>query len=152
MLKVGTIAPAFVAGSTTGAPVSLESLRGRLLVLYFFHRVFTPKCTVETKGFRDNYPDLTALGAEVVGVSSDPFGKQCEFARAHGVSFPIISDADHAIQRAYDVRFAFLPFSHRVTYVIEPRGTIAGVFNHEFQISKHLDEVLRFVRTLAGER
>jgi peroxiredoxin Q/BCP len=147
MLKVGEVAPPFAAGSTTGAPVSLEVMRGRILVLYFFHRAFTHKCTIETKGFRDNYPDLRAVGAEVIGVSSDDFGRQCEFARFHDVNFPMIADADHAIQRDYRVRFAFL--ARRVTYVIDPRGIVAGVFHHEFQISKHLDEVLLFVRSMA---
>lgn len=150
MLAVGSIAPQFSTESTTGTAVSLAGLRGKLVVLYFFRKAFTRNCTVETKGFRDNYDDLRALGAEVIGVSSDAMPTQCEFARVHGVTFPMIADTDRAISRAYDVLFMFLPLAHRVTYVIDRKGVIAGVFNHEFAVVKHLDEVLRFVRGMSA--
>lgn len=150
MLAVGTPAPPFSGKTTGGSTLSLEQLRGRIVVLYFFRKAFTPNCTVETKGFRDNYDDLHALGAEVVGVSSDDMPTQCEFAEKHGVKFPMIADPERSIAKLYDVLFMFLPVSHRVTYVIDRAGTIAGVFNHEFAVVKHLDEVVRFVHKLAS--
>jgi thioredoxin-dependent peroxiredoxin len=149
MLKRGDAAPAFSAPTTGGPIVSLSSLRGKIVVLYFYRRAITRNCTVETKGFRDNYEELRALGAEVVGVSPDEMGTQCSFARELGVTFPLIADSDRAICRSYDVQFAFLPLVHRVTYVIDRDGVVAGVFNHEFQVLKHLDEVLRFVHEMA---
>ena len=152
MLAAGVVAPPFSAEATNGTAVSLESLRGKLVVLYFFRKAFTRNCTVETKGFRDNYDDLRALGAEVIGVSSDSMPRQCEFAQANGVSFPMIADDDKTLARAYDVLFMLLPVAHRVTYVIDREGVIAGVFNHEFAVNKHLDEVLGFVRKLAAGR
>lgn len=63
MLRAGMTAPPFRAADTFGHEVALEGLRGRIVVLYFFRRAFTRNCTVETKGFRDNYGDLRALGA-----------------------------------------------------------------------------------------
>jgi thioredoxin-dependent peroxiredoxin len=150
MLKVGTPAPPLRAQTTLGVHFELADVRGKLVVLYFFRRAFTPNCTVETKGFRDNYPDLRALGALVVGVSTDDLETQCRFAAEHRVSFPMIADTDRVISQAYDVFFPLLPVSHRVTYVIDREGTIAGVFNHEFAVVRHLDEVLRFVRQLAA--
>lgn len=152
MLAVGQPAPPFLARTTLGDTLSLGALRGRIIVLYFFRKAFTRNCTVETKGFRDNYDDLRALGAEVVGVSSDSLPTQCEFASAHGVKFPMLADADRTIHRAYDVMFTFLPIAHRVTYVVDRGGTIAGVFKHEFQVLKHLDEVTRFVQQLARQK
>jgi peroxiredoxin Q/BCP len=150
MLKVGEPAPPFSATATNGKKVSLEGFRGQILVLYFFRRAFTRNCTVETRGFRDNYDDLRAQGAEVVGVSCDDFSTQCSFTKSEGVTFPMIADADRQISRDFRVFFRLFPISHRVTYVIDQNGTVAGVFNHEFQVVKHLDEVLRFVRTLSG--
>ena len=147
MLKVGDRAPDFTAQSTSGGAVSLAALRGKTVVLYFFRRAFTPNCTVQTLGFRDNYPELAALGCEVVGVSSDSHATQCRFVAEHLVTFPRVADADRSISRAYDALFWITPVSHRVTYVIDEGGTIIGVFNHEFQVLKHLDEVLRFVRS-----
>lgn len=148
MLKVGVDAPPFLARTTLGGSVSLAEHAGRVLVLYFFRKAFTPNCTVETKGFRDNHAELAAHGASVVGVSCDDHATQCRFAEAHEVGFPMIADSDRTISRAYDVFFPLIEVSHRVTYVIDPHGAIAGVFNHEFQVVKHLDEVLRFVRML----
>jgi thioredoxin-dependent peroxiredoxin len=150
MLKVGAQAPTFRAPSAGGPLVSTASLRGRIVVLYFFRKAFTRNCTVETKGFRDNYDELRAFGAEVVGVSTDEASTQCKFAVTLDVKFPMIADQDRAIARAYDVFFWLLPVVHRVTYVIDRQGTIAGVFNHELQVVRHLDQVLRFVRDLAA--
>ncbi|GAB5548469.1 MAG: peroxiredoxin [Sandaracinaceae bacterium] len=151
MLRPETEAPLFRAMSVDGREVALKDLRGRIVVLYFFRRAFTRNCTVETKGFRDNYADLRAIGAEVIGVSCDDNATQCRFAEAQGVDFPMIADTDRQISNDYQTFFWLLPrVSHRVTYVIDREGTVAGVFNHEFQVSKHLDEVLRFVKELAG--
>ena len=148
MLRVGDAAPPFTAASTLGREVSLVEHGGRTVVLYFFRKAFTRNCTVETRGFRDNYVELRALGAEVIGVSPDDFPTQCAFAEASEVRFPLVADTDKTITAAYRVRFALLPTIHRVTYVIDRTGVIAGVFNHEFQVLKHLDEVLRFVRSM----
>ena len=148
MLKAGIPAPLFNATSATGQPVALESLRGRIVVLYFFRKAFTRNCTVETKGFRDNYDDLRSLGAEVIGVSLDDAPTQCSFAESLGVKFPMIADRGRELAHAYEVFFSFLPLVHRVTYVIDRDGVIAGVFNHELQVVKHLDQVMKFVREL----
>lgn len=138
--------------TTSGEAVSLQSLRGKVVVLYFFRRAFTRNCTVETKGFRDNYLDLKALGAEVIGISCDQHATQCRFAETMGIAFPMVADTDRTFSTSYRTFFSLLPMiSHRVTYVIDRQGTIAGVFNHEFQVSKHLDEVTQFVRDLAAQ-
>jgi peroxiredoxin Q/BCP len=149
VLKAGAIAPSFIGRTTRGGAISLASLSSRILVLYFFRKAFTRNCTVETKGFRDNYDELVALGAEVVGISCDDLPTQCRFAEAHQVRFAMIADHDRVISKTYDVFFPLLPVSHRVTYVIGRDGVIAGVFKHEFAVVKHLDEVVRFVRQLA---
>lgn len=150
MLRVGQSAPLFDAVTTSGEPLSLLQLRGKVVVLYFFRRAFTRNCTVETKGFRDNYEELVAQGAEVVGISCDEHATQCRFAETLGVGFPMIADTDRAISTAYRTFFTLLPMvSHRVTYVVDRQGNVAGVFNHEFQVVKHLDEVTTFVRELA---
>ena len=150
MLKVGDVAPPFVTDAVRGGRVELHALRGKLVVLYFFRRAFTRNCTVETKGFRDNYPELRDLGAEVIGVSCDEQAKQCRFAEETEVTFPMVADTSREISKAYRTFFALLPVSHRVTYVIDADGVIIGVFNHEFQVSRHLDEVLGFVRRYVG--
>lgn len=151
MLKVGAQAKPFEAQSSDGRPISLAQFEGRRVILYFFHKAFTPNCTVETKGFRDNYPELRALGYEVIGISTDPIETQCRFATTHGVTYPMVGDSDLGITRAYDVKWLLIPYAKRVAYVLDERHHIAAVFNHEFQANRHLDEVLRFARGATGK-
>jgi peroxiredoxin Q/BCP len=151
-LQSGQPAPGFEATTTDGRTARLADYRGRYLVLYFFPKAFTPGCTAEAKRFRDNYEDLRALGADVLGVSIDSHDVQCRFAAQHETRFPMIGDADGAISRAYGVKRAIFPVAKRVTFVIDPQGRIAARFAHEFQVSKHLDDVLRFLRAARGER
>jgi peroxiredoxin Q/BCP len=72
VLAPGDLAPSFEGISHDGQRVSLDKLRGRVVVVYFFPKAFTPGCTVETKGFRDNYPELRDLGAEVIELGTAP--------------------------------------------------------------------------------
>jgi len=146
MLPVGTAAPSFTARTADGKLLSLSDLRGRPVIVYFFPKAFTPVCTIETKGFRDNYAEVAELGFEVVGISTDSEETQCRFAAHHGVTYPMIGDEDRSIGRAYDVLWPLIPLSRRVTYVLDDKHTIVAVFRHEFQANRHLDEVLRFAR------
>lgn len=148
VLQVGETAPDFTARTTDGKTLTLSELRGRYVVLYFFPKAFTPGCKRETMRFRDAKPDILALGGAILGVSVDDHETQCEFAAATQANFPMISDDSHAISRLYDVLRPFLKLDKRVTYVIDPMGTIRGVFEHEFQISRHLDGVLHLLESL----
>jgi peroxiredoxin Q/BCP len=146
MLSVGALAPEFEADATDGRRLSLTQLRGKAVVLYFFPKAFTPICTRETVRFRDNYAELTALGAEVIGVSSDPFETQCEFGRSQSVPFPLLADPDRRICSAYGVLWPLVLRARRITFVIGETGRIELVLNHEFQVSKHLDGVLQHLQ------
>ena len=152
MLNVGAAAPAFEQRATDGRKVSLASLAGTPVILYFFPKAFTPGCTIETKGFRDNHAELRALGFEVVGVSTDSYDTQCRFAAAHGVAYPMIADETKQLSRDYGVLWPLIPYARRITYVLDQRHIVAAVFHHEFQVNKHLDEVFRFCQELAGRR
>lgn len=150
MLKVGDIAPDFECQTTDGRALRLSDLRGRRVVLYFFPKAFTPGCTFETRRFRDNYPDVAALGAEVIGISVDEHSTQCDFAKAEELSFPLVADAERDISRAYDALWPVIAIDKRVTYVIDPEGRIEAVFRHEFQVSRHLDDVVQHLKRVRG--
>jgi thioredoxin-dependent peroxiredoxin len=144
MLSIGDRAPDFSARTTDGQLLTLSQLRGRPVVIYFFPRAFTPGCTAETRRFRDNYDDLRGFGAEVIGISTDAHEKQCRFAEAEKVKFPLIGDKDAEIQSLFDVKWPILKSNRRVTYVIDEEGTIAAMFHHEFQVLRHMDDVRKF--------
>ncbi|MEL6543684.1 MAG: peroxiredoxin [Myxococcota bacterium] len=150
MLKVGIQAPPFAAKTTQGNELSLDGLRGKYVVMYFFPKAFTPGCTIETKGFQSNYADIAELGAEVIGVSTDRMNTQCQFADKYGVEFPMLADEDGAITRAYEAgRGGLLPFNQRITYIIDPEGKIAAAFDYRLRAHKHIEDALSFMRRAA---
>ncbi len=152
MLSPGQSAPFFVGHSHDGKHVSSTTLKGKPYVLYFYRHAFTRNCTIETEGFRDNYDELRAAGYEVVGISADGFERQCSFAKQLRVTFPMIADPKCEIAAKFDVAWSTLRLISRVTYVIDGKGVILAAFRHQFQATKHLDDVWRFVRENAATR
>ena len=147
-LKVGDRAPAFEATTVHGRPIRLADFAGQYLVLFFYPKAFTPGCTKEAKRFRDNYPEIQALGAEVVGVSVDDPTVQCDFGRENHLEFALVPDSDKTLSEQFGVLRGLLPFDKRVTFIIAPDGTILARFHHEIQIERHTDDVLRFLRAV----
>lgn len=145
-MNFGDVTPEISAPTTDGGRFSLAAHRGRFVVIYFFPKAFTPGCTRETGQFRDLYPELSALGAVVVGVSTDKHEVQCAFAEKMAVPFPMIGDADGKIVEAYGVKWPLVKLAQRVTVVVDPEGKLAGFFHHELAISKHATEVLQLLK------
>jgi peroxiredoxin Q/BCP len=100
-LAPGDTAPGFTLKDATGADVSLSDFRGRNTIVYFYPAAATPGCTKQACDFRDSLASLQAAGYEVLGISPDPAGKLASFADAEGLTFPLLSDEDHAVAEAY---------------------------------------------------
>jgi thioredoxin-dependent peroxiredoxin len=147
-MNFGDAVPDIVAHTTQGEPFRLSERRGRYVVIYFFPKAFTPGCTAETKQFRDHYPELAALGAEVVGISTDDHEVQCDFSSKLKVPFPLIADPNAEIVKAYGVKWPLFNLAQRVTVIVDPNGKLAGFFHHELNISKHSNEVIAFLSRL----
>lgn len=149
MLKPGDIAPEIDALASDGKRFRLSAQVNKLCtVVYFFPKAFTPGCTKEARRFRDNFPELELAGASIVGISTDDHEKQCSFAESLRAPFPMIGDADRAISNAYGVLWPLIELPRRVTFIVNPLRTIEAVFQHEVQIAKHRDDVLRWVDTM----
>lgn len=150
VLAVGAQAPDFRAAATDGRELSLAELSRGPVVLYFFPKAFTPVCAHETARFRDNFAELSELGAHVLGISPDPIETQCEFGRQQRVQFPLLADPERRICGAYGVLWPILPRVRRVTFVLSEARRVELVLSHEFQVSKHLDGVLNHLRRRAA--
>lgn len=150
MLKVGDRAPPFEVKATDGRTLTAETLRGKPYVLYFFPKSFTPGCTIETKHFRDAYPDLRKLGVEVIGVSADGHETQCDFAQSTGATFPMVGDSDGQLIESFDVKWPIFRRAMRVTYVVDGEGLVRGVFHHELDVKKHLADVKSALEKLSS--
>jgi peroxiredoxin Q/BCP len=100
-LQPGDSAPAFDLKDQEGRDVSLEDFRGRKVLVYFYPKADTPGCTAQACAVRDAKEDLSGLGVEVVGISPDRPDAQEAFDLKYGLSFPLLSDPDHAVADAY---------------------------------------------------
>ncbi|MFJ5860386.1 thioredoxin-dependent thiol peroxidase [Pseudarthrobacter sp. NPDC092439] len=100
-LLTGDQAPAFTLTDSAGKDVSLAPGNGRSTIVYFYPAASTPGCTKQACDFRDSLASLQAAGYDVLGISPDPVAKLAKFAEKEALTFPLLSDADHAVAEAY---------------------------------------------------
>lgn len=100
-LEPGTSAPDFTLLDQDEHPVSLGDFRGRRVILYFYPAAQTPGCTTQACDFRDSLAPLQGAGYTVLGISRDTPEKLRAFRDSDGLTFPLLSDPDHAVHEAY---------------------------------------------------
>jgi peroxiredoxin Q/BCP len=153
ILTAGIKAPDFSLPSQDGTPISLKSLRGSKVVLYFYPRADTPGCTQEAIAFNAKRKAFEKAGAVILGVSADPIEAQEKFRGKYALSFPLLSDETHRILNDYGVwgeknmygkRFLGV---HRITYLIDGKGIIARAWP-KVKVDGHAEEVLEAARKL----
>ncbi len=129
-LQVGDPAPEFSALDTDGQTHSLAEMRQRgPVVLAFFPKAFTPGCTNEMKGYRDHVEEVTANGAQVLGISTDSTDTQKKFKAALQVPFALIADPEGELAKLYRVKTPVVAFAIRRTFVIGRDGRIRAIFD-----------------------
>jgi thioredoxin-dependent peroxiredoxin len=100
-LAPGDPAPDFTLKDADGNEVSLSEFRGQRVIVYFYPAAMTPGCTKEACDFRDNLASLNSAGLKVLGISPDQPAKLARFRDKEGLTFPLLSDPDHAALQAY---------------------------------------------------
>jgi peroxiredoxin Q/BCP len=149
----GDVAPPLEGPASDGSRVSLASYRGQPVVVFFYPKDNTPVCTKEACGFRDHTAEIRALGAAVLGVSNDSPESHAGFAAKHGLDYPLVSDVDGGIGKAYGVArmggllAGWIP-PRRVTFVIDGGGVVRRVLEGEFNAGTHVDGALAALRAL----
>jgi peroxiredoxin Q/BCP len=134
MLSKGDKAPDFTLLSDEGAEVTLSSLRGQKVVLYFYPKDDTPGCTIQACDFRDAAPAFEKLDAVVLGVSADSAESHAKFRQKFDLNFPLLVDEDHAVCEAYGVwkeksmygkKFMGI---ERSTFLIDEQGAVSEIW------------------------
>ncbi|MEZ4233461.1 MAG: peroxiredoxin [Polyangiaceae bacterium] len=146
LLAVGADAPAIDATAHDGEKVSLEKLKGKPVIVYFYPKDDTPGCTIEAQQIRDSYEDLSKTGAVVLGVSSDGNDSHSEFAKKYSLPFKLLPDEDHRIANAFGVSLRG-GMAARVTFLIDKQGKIAKVFP-QVNPDGHAKELLEALKAL----
>jgi peroxiredoxin Q/BCP len=130
MPAVGQAAPTFTLPSQTGDPISLDSYRGKWVVLYFYPKDMTTGCTIEAHKFQDALPQFDAKNAVILGVSVDTVDSHKQFCTKDSLTFHLLADPDHKVVSAYGSLggFAGITIANRNTFLIDPHGKIAQVW------------------------
>ncbi|HVL61137.1 MAG TPA: thioredoxin-dependent thiol peroxidase [Microbacterium sp.] len=154
-LAPGDLAPDFTLDDQDGGSVTLSSLRGTKVVLYFYPEAMTPGCTTEACDFRDSLNSFAGAGIRVIGVSKDDVAKLKRFTERDRLNFSVLSDADLAVQRAYGVWGEKMLYgktvvgSIRSTFIIGADGRIEKAM-YNVKATGHVARVRRELGLDAG--
>lgn len=142
---IGAPAPDFDLPGTTGARISLESLRGQKVVLIFFPFAFTGICTGELCEMRDRSLDFASDDAVVLGISCDSKATQAAFAKAENLSMPLLSDfwPHGETSQKYGVFLDSLGAANRGTFVIDRDGILRWSVVTELGVARDPQEYLK---------
>ena len=149
-IEIGDKAPDFTLPANNGENINLnEVLKDKAVVLYFYPRDNTPKCTAQACSFRDSYEDFKKENAEVIGISSDSSESHIKFTDSYKLPFKLVSDKSDEIRKLYGVPanlFGIIP--GRVTYIIDKKGIVRHIFNSQLNTDMHIEkslEILKFI-------
>lgn len=143
-------APDFSLNDSEGNLTRLSDFKGKWLVLYFYPKDDTPGCTTEACSLRDARDDITALGADVVGISMDDPSLHEKFKAKYKLNFRLLSDPDRNVIDAYGAwgkkmfgREGIL----RRTFIINPSGTVVKVYGRVTPVG-HGEQVVEELKRL----
>ncbi|MBC2578501.1 thioredoxin-dependent thiol peroxidase [Peptostreptococcus russellii] len=149
-MKIGDKAPDFTLPDKDGKEVSLSDYKGKKIILYFYPKDNTPGCTKQACNFRDNYPQITEKGAEVIGISKDGVKSHSNFAAKHELPFILLSDKDLEVIKMYDVWKEKKMFGKtsmgvvRTTFLIDEEGTIIDIMDGKrMKSTTNADDVIK---------
>ena len=154
MVKEGKAAPKFTLPSSEGGEVSLEDLKGKTVVLYFYPKDDTPGCTREACAFRDTQAAIKKKGAVVLGVSGDSLSAHEKFKAKYKLNFPLLSDPDKAVAKKYGAWGEKVMYGRKVTgmirstFVIDKEGVVKKVFPR-VRVDGHAEKVLEALSALS---
>jgi peroxiredoxin Q/BCP len=153
LLDPGKKAPAFTLTDQHGQTHKLSDYAGRPVVVFFYPKDDTPGCTQEACEFEARLPKLKPSKAAVLGISILDEKSKAKFATKHGLTFPLLADADHAVAEKFGVWQEKMRYGRkymgivRTTFLIGPDGKVARRWD-SVKVDGHVDEVTAAVRDL----
>jgi peroxiredoxin Q/BCP len=143
----GQMAPDFELSSQDHSRVRLSQFRGHYpVVIFFYPKDDTSGCTKEACGFRDATPEFDALGAQLIGISSDSEDSHARFAAKYRLRFTLLSDKGGKVRKLYQVKSTLGIIPGRATYVIDRNGILIHAFSSQTDPTRHIDEALQALR------
>lgn len=149
----GSNAPGFDMATAGGERVSLDGLKGRKVVLYFYPKADTPGCTNEARDFSEHIDAFAAAGATVIGVSRDPVKKLDRFKAKHDLRVVLASDEPEDVTEAWGVWVEKKLYGReymgieRATFLIDGAGVVHRVWR-KVSVKGHAAEVLTAAQSI----
>ena len=156
MVSIGDKAPSFTLPDQDGNYVSLASLAGQWVVLYFYPRDDTPGCTVEACEFTASLPNFSTRNAVVFGCSADGSAAHQKFIKKHSLGIRLLTDADKSVMNTYGAWGKKVMYGKEVegiirsTFLIDPKGIIRHVWP-KVSVKGHVAEVIEVLQSLQKE-
>ena len=150
LLEVGNKAPDFNLQNQNDELVSLSSLKGRKVIIWFYPKANTPGWIIEGKGFRDEFKKFETKKITILGISADPIAKQKKFCDKQGFPYDLLSDESHEMLEAYGVwgKKKFMGREYmgitRMTYIVNEDGNIEHVIDKVKTLS-HAQDILKLL-------
>lgn len=147
----GDLVEDFTLPDQDGLPVTLSDFRGKPVVLFFYPKADTPGCTIEACGFRDQFAQLEATGAVVLGISRDTPNAQLKFRQKYNLPYTLLADQHQEILNRFDLIKQGSMYGkpvtkvERTTFLIAPDGRLLHVFPN-VKPEGHAEQVLAFLR------
>src|SRR5437763_8498580 len=146
-VAIGEVVPDFEADTQTGQTVKLSDYLARgPVVLFFYPKAMTPGCTKENCHFRDLQAEFDAAGATRLGISADRPDQQARFADRYDLDFPLLSDADGSIARAFGATHKGPLFNRRVSFVIGADGRLLAIVKSDRNMNVRADGALEVLK------
>ena len=139
-LSVGNLAPDFTLQDSEGNNFSLSDYSGKSpVVIYFYPKAGTPGCTKQACGIRDSFDKFKQKGIVILGISVDSKESIKEFISDNNLNFPLLSDENKEVSKAYGV-LNNIGLNSRISFIIDKQGKIANILR-DVDVETHADDV-----------
>lgn len=155
-VEVNKKVPAFKLPATGEQTISLSSLKGKNIILYFYPKDNTPGCTQEGQDFRDNIAKFKRQNCVILGVSRDTLKTHENFKAKHKFPFDLLSDTEEELCKLFDVIKLKNLYGkkhlgiERSTFLINDKGVLKQEWR-KVKVKEHVEEVLAAVKALNKE-
>lgn len=155
MVEVSQVVPDFELSANGDRTISIQTLRGKNVVIYFYPKDNTKGCTTESVDFKDHYAAFEAANCEILGVSRDSVRSHENFVKKYDFPFALLSDSDEKLCNIFDVIKEKSMYGktylgiERSTFVLDPQGRLVKAWR-KVKVKGHVAEVLSFVQELNG--
>ena len=153
MLEPGQTAPDFTLPDQDGDDVTLSSLQGQPVLLYFYPRDETPGCTTQACDIRDRWAEFEDHGIRVLGISPDTVDSHASFRANHDLPHTLLADPDHQVMETYGAWGEKNMYGKvtvgviRSSVLLDAEGTVLKVWKRA-SAKKHADQVLAAAQKL----